>query len=425
MRGHVEDLLSAYMDGELSLPERGMVEAHLAACDACSRHLDQLAAVDAALRELPAEAPAEYFESFPARLRARLRQPAPARTVRRLPAWTWAAAAALVVAVIAPLTLRETRFQPAAGSQPGPAAPMAAPADVPAPQQADEHKARGGWWPFEKPASRDATPGPTPVTRQATRSPAARTPSTEAARPAAPPAPVTSQRADAQEIASREEPQPPSWAEPPSAAPTRQQSVDTPDQRLDDSLQPGSPQIDAQAELRARPTRVAPEPTQALQGAVAEGRAERDARREVSGVEGEDAEASRTAGLAGATESANAQKTVAARGRPTPALGAGRARTSASGDEEFESLRARNPTDLESARELRDLWRAFAARNPAGVRGDLARLQVIEAGYRALRLGRDARDREVLIRDARTYLERDDGQHVARVRALLADAERP
>jgi hypothetical protein len=83
-----------------------------------------MAAVDAAAASLPARAPDGYFEALPSRILARLgaAPKAPVRT-RRLPAWTWAAAAALLLAVVAPLTLR----RPAPDSVPAVPAPAGAP----------------------------------------------------------------------------------------------------------------------------------------------------------------------------------------------------------------------------------------------------------------------------------------------------------
>ena len=110
MSAHERERLSAYLDDELGAAARAVVEAHLGACAACREALAELAAVDDAAASLPAEAPEGYFDDFARRVRERgsSRQPraaAPAR--RRLPAWGWAVAAALLLAVVTPLTLRE------------------------------------------------------------------------------------------------------------------------------------------------------------------------------------------------------------------------------------------------------------------------------------------------------------------------------
>jgi Putative zinc-finger len=100
---HVTDRLSLYLDGELAAEARSEVEDHLRSCAACARHLEELAAVDAAARELPVPAPPRYFDTLPARVRARL--PAPRR--RTPPVWMWAAAAGIVLAALAPLVFRQ------------------------------------------------------------------------------------------------------------------------------------------------------------------------------------------------------------------------------------------------------------------------------------------------------------------------------
>jgi anti-sigma factor RsiW len=120
MSAHVLDRLSAYLDGELSPPDRALVAEHLAGCDECSRRLQALTIVDAAARELPAEPPRGYFSSFPGRVRRRLEGDTRERSWR-VPAWTWAAAAAALLAVVAPLTLMRSP----AGSVPEEKAPRA------------------------------------------------------------------------------------------------------------------------------------------------------------------------------------------------------------------------------------------------------------------------------------------------------------
>ena len=128
MSGHERERLSAYLDGELPPVERAEVTAHLAACPDCAAVLADLAAVDAGAARLPAEAPEGYFDRFPSRVVARL-EVAPKGRARpwRPPVWTWAAAAALLLAVVTPLTLN----RPRARVPPAPAAPVpAGPLDV-------------------------------------------------------------------------------------------------------------------------------------------------------------------------------------------------------------------------------------------------------------------------------------------------------
>ncbi len=136
MSGHERERLSAYLDRELPPDERAAVEAHLSACPECAAFLAELAVVDEAVASLPAEPPEGYFESFPARVRSRLEPPRAASPGRRVPAWTWAAAAALLLAVVTPLTLRHLRSAPAE-PPPAPAA-LQPPASAPEPKRADE-----------------------------------------------------------------------------------------------------------------------------------------------------------------------------------------------------------------------------------------------------------------------------------------------
>jgi hypothetical protein len=107
--GHEHERLSAYLDGELPPEERALVDAHLSACAECTAFLAALAAADRAAAALPAEAPDGYFDAFPSRVRARIEARRAEARPGRLPAWAWAAAAALVLAVVTPLTLRQLR----------------------------------------------------------------------------------------------------------------------------------------------------------------------------------------------------------------------------------------------------------------------------------------------------------------------------
>jgi anti-sigma factor RsiW len=111
---HEQERLSAWLDGELNPAERAEVDAHLLECEACATFLARLRAVDEGARALPTSVPEGYFDRLPARVRARIE--ARRRAAGRLPVWAWAAAAALLLAVVAPLTLRELR-SPQAGDR--------------------------------------------------------------------------------------------------------------------------------------------------------------------------------------------------------------------------------------------------------------------------------------------------------------------
>jgi len=87
---HPGDLLSAYLDGELTAGRRGEVDAHLAGCAACRAELDATAAARTAVRSLPVLEP-------PAHLLPEAAEPA---AVRGRPRWRLAWAAAAVVAVL-------------------------------------------------------------------------------------------------------------------------------------------------------------------------------------------------------------------------------------------------------------------------------------------------------------------------------------
>ena len=58
MRSHSTDLLSAFLDEELSPTEVSELTTHLADCRECQRELDSLAAVRLQIRALPVLEPA-------------------------------------------------------------------------------------------------------------------------------------------------------------------------------------------------------------------------------------------------------------------------------------------------------------------------------------------------------------------------------
>ena len=131
MSPHVDNDLSAYLDDELDGLTRKRIGAHLDGCDRCSARLAELAALDDLSREVEIEAPNGYFEALPGRVRNRLRDRAAPRWV--VPRWTWAAAAAALIAVLAPLTIQQgpdITPEPARFSRPAASLPTAPPASL-------------------------------------------------------------------------------------------------------------------------------------------------------------------------------------------------------------------------------------------------------------------------------------------------------
>jgi hypothetical protein len=372
--GHEHERLSAYLDDELPSTERAQVAAHVQTCPECAERLAALGAVDEAVAALPAEAPAGYFEALPGRVRARL-DARPKRT--RLPAWTWAVAAVLALAVVTPLTLRQ---QPQQDRGPAPAletraAPAAAPPPVPSPAappatlQAlrDEQKEQGAREKdnahaqnrYDEALKREGGFVPAPTDRNARL---------EAAPPAAPERRVQTTA-----------PQPSVQAADAASPKTREEEAVAATETLSESL-------DA---VRQPP------------GAMAEPK--RDA----------------TAEAAAGTTSRDAGS---ARGRVVRQAPSGTAAAKLlSFESEWQRLEARRPRTAAEWRRLREDWRGFVARDPEGPLADPARLRMIEAGRAVWRESQDAADEATFHLDAEAYLARDAAQQKDRVRQMLAD----
>ncbi len=96
---HLGEMLSAHLDGELSLGEARLVAGHLEVCGACRAEFDDLAAARAAVRTLPAlELPESVTDAIP-----------PTERRFRIPAPQWAAVAAAVLALaVGSATLLDT-----------------------------------------------------------------------------------------------------------------------------------------------------------------------------------------------------------------------------------------------------------------------------------------------------------------------------
>lgn len=397
MSAHERERLSAYLDGELPVGERAEVAAHLATCSQCRSELGEMEALDKRARELPLDAPPGYFDTLPGRVRDRIeglspaRRPAPARTRRRLPRWTWAAAAALILGVVTPLTLRQMAPSSpappaieAARSEPGAPLPASRPAGLEGrlADRADEEVAPGATEKREKEA-------PLRAHEQGAR---AEPEPFFAAAPAPPPGPPPAApkrsggKADAPVAAAQA---------PPAMAESRPLEL-AKDTRGFARAAPG-----VVAETESLEEKVAgPSEAPRLETAMAT-----DA---VSSHAGGEAAAS-PAGEAGRRRLAQADKKSAA-------------------DEDTASFtglaRSNAPADAAGWRERREAWRGFVARHPESPHADEARVRVVEAGLEAWRAGGDPRDLDLAREDAAAYLARDDAALEDRVRSALDAADR-
>jgi hypothetical protein len=363
--GHEGERLSAYLDGELPPVERLDVEAHLAACAVCTALLADLRAVDAWVPSLPADAPEGYFETFPSRVVARLGASRP----RRLPTWTWAAAAALLLAIVAPLTLRRAAPVPVPRAATVPAAPRPASGGL-------EQKHESG-----APSAPDASPVP------AARAQPPFAPPPSAGRPVAPGGSAAAESPRPGQEASREEAMadavpvllPPSSARAPDGASTRANLKEAPaESREHQEAARLTTQSFAEPEPQSAPARPAPGAASASMSSVAH----------------QDATAAGALSLA----------------QPEAA---------------FSRLEASRPRTAVQWRNLRDAWSSFAAAHPEDPRADEARVRAIEAAHEAWLVGHAAEDESAFERDARVYLERPDAVQKDRVRRLLPAAPQP
>ncbi len=393
MSAHVRDRLSAYLDQELVPAERTAVETHLHGCDACRQHLETLAAVDAAARAFPAEAPAGYFDAFPGRVRARLEEPAPRvrRVPLRLPAWTWAAAAVLVLGVVTPLTmvsLWSSREEPI---------PAPRPAELPPPAEAARPEAAGG----EKEEMKASTAGELKLRRAAPGSGTGTTPV-----PAGGSIPATGPARDA-------------FAPAPPAAPAENSSVapalaaaPPPAPGLNVRKRapaPGGPyeQPQTQAQSVGHPsTGPVTSASRADEPAAAE-------------AESQTLRSEQQAPPAGRALAKSARERDGAGLREEVVL-SDEARADVS-EAEYERLLVAPAQTAASLRARREAWRAYALRFPQSRHADEARVRVVETGAAAWRLGHDPNDRARVREDAAAYIGRKDAAQAPRVRAILED----
>jgi putative zinc finger protein len=372
--GHERERLSAYLDGELRAAERAGVEAHLAACPECTALLAELAAVDEAAAALPVDAPEGYFDTFPARVRSRLQprgaRPRPRETglsLRRLPAWTWAAAAALLLAVITPLTLRQA--PPAApANEPRISGSQEMPALIPGPPRKDLGAPAGA-------VELKATPAPSAVSRARPSGPTA---IPRADRPLAVPPPAT------------------------EAAPRQKRDQATEGRFVPE---PAAPPRDELGPLpRQAPAEVESEQAVGASAVVSQDAAGREKVENaplLSGIAAEKAAPTMSAGVAGHDA--------------TPA-------SAKAQEEAFRRLDTARPRTAAGWRSVREQWNALAAAEKDPVRADEARVRAVIAAREAWRSGGDESDATVFRIVAESYLQRDDARQKPRVERLLAEA---
>jgi anti-sigma factor RsiW len=101
---HLGDLVSAFLDGELTPSERAEADAHLAGCPACRAELASTASMRALMRGLPPVEPPVGFMDLALRSHR-----------RRRPAAALAAAAAVAAVVGMALTPRSDEVAPPVG----------------------------------------------------------------------------------------------------------------------------------------------------------------------------------------------------------------------------------------------------------------------------------------------------------------------
>jgi anti-sigma factor RsiW len=386
MSPHVVESLSAYLDGELAAAERQSVESHLQACDECARHLEAFAAVDEMARALPLEAPGGYFEALPARVRFKVT--ARQRRAPRLPAWSWAVAAALLVAVVTPVLLRQNPKPREVPRAVAPAPPASA-ADRAAPREP---------LPTTGPATADARQKASAAADEAQAAPA------KLARATPPLAPTPMAPAPAAAQAPAGGAAQGGLASNQAAAPLAKAEEARAKDKEGFAQDPGRT-----PSARAARTLAVPPETSSLEGAAGqhlyEPKPEAD---EVAApaLPEATAEAKQTGGAEAAATAGRRDAEVGRSEAAAPRL-------------RFRDLQSQVASSAEDARRLREQWRAFVAQAPTGNRADEGRVRIVEMGVLAFRLSNAPADQILAKRDAQDYLRRDDAAQGSRVRALL------
>lgn len=405
--------LSAFLDQELPDADRLPLEDHLRTCDVCAAHLAELAAVDEAARSLPLEEPAGYFDDFAARVRARVGTGKPRRM---LPVWSWAAAAALLLAVVTPLALRERAAQsptaavvreeaPAVGA---PALPSAA-ARPQAPFQDAEAKMKKEDRALPETRERQRNEAEMHDRLQQRDRPAERA--------------VELQKQLSQDKLESA-PEPADSAPAPPAAHLAEKTADDPGALGYVVPAPAAAPARSQRQHGPRSQQFVPPPQTAAPGPVADG----EFAASVAPVAADTAEGLREADVA------NGRDLGSARAKRADASDPGAMAGAAAGGGEGVETRLGATTSVakpatartgDEARRRREAFRKMVGERPDDASSDEARVGVIEEGVRAFRLEGRAEDRAQAERDGRAYLARPDALQAARVRALLKALSEP
>lgn len=395
MTAHERERLAAWIDDELAPAERAEVEAHLAACEECAALLGDMEGVDALARAVRVEAPAGYFETLPRRVRARIESEThaaaalPPRPVRwRVPVWTWAAAAAVLLAVVAPLTLDRLNEAP----------PAATPVRTP------EDAARGSAPSLALDATTETDGRDRDLEVRAKRETRAQRPREEPADEARP------------ALVAAPAPEPIEGGPSAPRTPPPSSGGESPSPGAREGGAPGrwasAPETEAEAAWRAGEG-AARDETVGASGPRRPG-----AKDDVPAREG-------TLGASPPLVDAPAKGRVATTQAVEMQEGVSASENKAVPEDSrvFARLVRAHPAGAAGWREHRDEWRAFVEAHPRSRHADEARVRTIEAGLEAWRAGADPEDLARARTEADAYLARDDAGQKERVRRALAEAE--